>query len=107
MTLFLIQQQLFAKDYKLVVRDQEKPCTGNTEIHISPDDNTATIVVKPATDVTDIIVKVKDVDGTIVSQSNVPAFVSGTYTLSVPSLSSGTLVEISDNKGIVYTSYEQ
>ena len=101
----LIAQFLLAKDHVIVIKAGTPSNPQATEVKTDVEDGTETIMVTPASDATVVTATVKDLNGTIVSQNAVPASAIGAYTLSTPNLLSGTILEIRDDKGIVYTSY--
>ena len=102
--ILLITQLLNAKDYKLVVRPTDKINKGHTEVKFNNDVNgeEETITIKPSSDITTITISVRDVNGMVLSQDAVPASDDGTYVLTIPEFSNGTVLEIKDNTGIVY-----
>lgn len=98
-------QMAQAKDYKLVIRNNGTSVKSNTEVKTDLEGETETIMVTPASDATVVTATVKDMNGTIVSQDAVPASVPDSYVLTTPNLPTGTILEIRDNKGIVYSNY--
>lgn len=99
-----VAQFTMAKDYVLVVKGNNNSVKSNIEVKSDNGDidKTGTITVKSGSDVTTITVTVKDIYGAVLLQDAVPASEDGTYVLTIPELSNGTILEIKDNTGIVY-----
>lgn len=101
----LIAQFLLAKDHVIVIKAGTPSNPQATEVKTDVEDGTETIMVTPASDATVVTATVKDLNGTIVSQNAVPTSVPDSYVLTTPNLPTGTILEIRDNKGIIYSNY--
>lgn len=104
LTVILIAQFALAKDHVIVIKAGTPSNPQATEV--KTDGDTETITITPATDATTVTATVRDVFGTIMSQDAVSASATGSYVLTVPNLPAGTILEIRDNNGVVYTSYD-
>ena len=101
----LVAQFSMAKDHVIVIKAGTPSNPQATEVKTDGDGETETITVTPATDATVVTATVKDIYGSIVSQDAVPASATGSYMLTTPNLPTGTILEIRDNKGVIYISY--
>lgn len=101
----LIAQFMLAKDHTIVVRSEHGITKGNTEVHVHEGEDVDTITVTPGADVTTITVTVRDLDGTLIQHDVLSA--TGDYLdFSTPSTSNGCLVTLRDDKGVVYSGYD-
>ena len=91
-----------AGNHTIVVDGDTPKLKGNTEIKPETD----SIFVKPAIDVSSIMVKVTDTTGSILSVQAVPANVNVTINVQTPALPEGCILEIHDDKGLLYSEHE-
>jgi hypothetical protein len=103
-----VAQFTMAKDYVLVVKGNNNSVKSNVEVKSDNGDvdETKTITIKPGTDITTITVSVKDVYGETLSQHVIPASENGTYVLTIPEFSNGTILEVNDGNSVVYSNFE-
>lgn len=101
-------QLLCAKEYKLVLKSTNKPGIGYLEVKSNDDvdDDGETVIIKSGSDVTTITVTVKDIYGAVLSQDAILASENGTYVLTIPEFSDGTILEVNDGKSVVYSNFE-
>ena len=102
LTAMLVQ----AKNHTIVINGHTPKTKGNTEVAVDPTGNGDIITITPAIDVTTITVTVKDENGEVVAEGDVPATTEGVYEVTTPETSEGGTIEVSDDNGVVYSDFE-
>ena len=94
-----------AKDHTIVVRGPGHQTKSKTEVTIHEGEDSDTLTVTPGSDITTITVTVRDLEGTLIQHDVLSA--TGDYLdFSTPSTSNGCLVTLRDDKGVVYSGYD-
>ena len=97
-----------AKDHNVVIKGDFGQSGSHTEVFVEGDDGSAdTISVVPASDVTTICVVIKDVEGNVVERYNISAKLDNALIINSPLLPDGYILEIRDDKEIVYRTRER
>lgn len=106
--LFTAAQIGLAKDYVLDIKPTNPLSTGHTEVTIRGiGSNPDTLTVIPGKDISHIQVAVSDTKGNKLSDDVIPTIVPQTYRMSLPDMPNGCILEIRDNKGVIYENYEE
>lgn len=96
-----------AKDHNVVVKGDFSQSGSHTEVSLGGNDADAdTLSVVPAVDASAIYVLIRDVEGNIVEQYTISAKCKNLLTITSPSLPDGYILEIRDDKEVVYKTYE-
>ena len=95
-----------AKNHTIVVRTDAMHAKGNTEVKVDPTGNGDVLTITPAIDVTTITVTVKDENGEVIAEDDVPATTEGVYEVTTPETTEGGTIEVSDDNGVVYSDFE-
>ncbi len=91
-----------AKDHTIVVRTDQVLPKGHTIVKVDQTGNGDIITITPAKDATAITVTIKAESGEVIAEGDVPATTEGVYEVTTPETTEGTIVEVSDNNGVVY-----
>lgn len=102
----LIAQLAQAKDYVIVIRGSNAGQSPRTEVTPEINHQTDTLHVVPACDVTSIYVTLKDIDGNTIECYYSPAQVNDSFSIVTPALPKGYILEIADERGVVFAKYE-
>ena len=98
---------VLARNHNVVVKGNSNQSSSHTEIFVGgDDDNTDTLSVIPAVDVSVIYVLIEDVEGNVVEQYAISAKGTKSFTIVSPLLPDGYILEIQDDKELVYKTYE-
>ncbi len=101
-----IAQMVMAKDHAIVVRNQEKGSKHKTEVKIEQGNESDTIVIVPGVNATDFEVTISDTSGNVVAQYYLSADTSIPVDVNTPDLPDTYVVEVRDNRGIIFSGYE-
>lgn len=91
--------QFVSAGHTIVIKSGDNFGHGKTEVDATND----TISVIPGVNATFIDVSVKDSLGNTISQNVIPTNLRSVFTFTLPDLTEGSSLEISDDQGVVYT----
>ena len=100
---FLVAQLTWAGNHVIVIHGECKGSVQNTEVKVDPTGNGEVLTITPAIDVTTITVTIKDENGEVIAEDDVPATTEGVYEVTTPETSEGSTIEVSDDNGVVYS----
>lgn len=103
---FLVAQLTWAGNHVIVIKGESPSTTGTTEVAVDPTGNGDIITITPAIDVTTITVTVKDENGEVIAEDDVPATTDGVYEVTTPETTEGGTIEVSDDNGLVHVEVE-
>lgn len=95
-----------AKNHTIVVTRHHPTNKGNTEVKIDHGLNGDIITVMPGEKTSSFTIIVKDYMGEVITQGDITAATEGVYELTTPEMPEGNIVEVSDDKGVVYFDIE-
>ena len=95
-----------AKEQTIVVKKDPLSSKGNTEVKIEQGNESDTIVIVPGVNVTDVEVTISDTSGNTIVQYYLSADTSTPVDVNTPDLPDTYVVEVRDNRGIVFSEYE-
>ncbi|MBQ8097276.1 MAG: hypothetical protein IJ243_09385 [Prevotella sp.] len=95
-----------AKDYVIVIRGDNAGQSPRTEVYSKDHPQTDTLSVVPASNVTSIYVTIKDVEGNTIESHYSPAQCNDHFSIITPVLPNGYILEVSDERGVVFARYE-
>lgn len=95
-----------AKEQTIVVKKDPLSSKGNTEVKIEQGNESDTIVIVPGVNATDFEVTISDTFGNVVAQYYLSADTSTPVDVNTPDLPDTYVVEVRDNRGIVFSGYE-
>ena len=95
-----------AKEQTVVVKKDPHFPKGNTEVKIEKGNESDTIVIVPGINATDFEVTISDTSGNVVAQYYLSADTSAPVDMNTPNLPDTYVVEVRDNRGIVFSGYE-
>lgn len=94
---------VMAKDYVIVIKGQDGPIIGQTEVTSMHND---TLRVFPSKDAATISITLKDANDNIYQSYCVPATCNDILSVISPSLPTGLMLEIRDDKGYIYREFD-
>lgn len=95
-----------AKECTVVVKGGVKQSPTSTEVKIEQGNESDTIVIVPGVNATDFEVTISDTSGNVVAQYYLSADTSTPVDVNTPDLPDTYVVEVRDNRGIVFSGYE-
>ena len=95
-----------AKEQTVVVKKDPHFPKGNTEVKIEQGNESDTIVIVPGINATDFEVTIRDTSGNTIVQYYLSADTSTPVDVNTPDLPDTYVVEVRDNRGIVFSGYE-
>ena len=95
-----------AKDHTVVVKGGTTHTPVKTEVKIEQGNESDTIVIVPGVNATDFEVTISDTSGNVVAQYYLSADTSTPVDVNTPDLPDTYVVEVRDNRGIVFSGYE-
>lgn len=101
-----ITQLAQAKDYVFVIKGYTPTNTGKTIVREENGSVTDTLVVTPARDTEFIYVTLKDASGNVIESYWSAARFDDCFTIISPTLPTGYILEVRDDKGMVYREEE-
>ena len=97
---------VMAKDHVIVVHTESNETKHKTEVKIEQGNESDTIVIVPGINATDFEVTISDTSGNVVAQYYLSADTSAPVDMNTPDLPDTYVVEVRDNRGIVFSGYE-
>lgn len=101
-----ITQLAQAKDYVIVVKGTDIRVLGKTVVGAEKDSGIDTLIISPAKDVESIYINLRDNNGNIVESYCSSANYEDSFTILSSCLPNGYVLEIRDDKGMVYREEE-
>lgn len=95
-----------AKECTAVIKKDPFATKGNTEVKIEQGNESDTIVIVPGVNATDFEVTIRDTSGNVVAQYYLSANTSTPVDMNTPDLPDTYVVEVRDNRGIIFSGYE-
>ena len=95
-----------AKECTAVIKKDPFATKGNTEVKIEQGNESDTIVIVPGVNATDFEVTIRDTSGNTIVQYYLSADTSTPVDVNTPDLPDTYVVEVRDNRGIVFSEYE-
>ncbi len=95
-----------AKEYVFVIRGHANTNTGSTVVTSDEGSQIDTLNVVPAVDVTSIYITLKDLKGNTIESYYSPAQCNDHFSIITPVLPNGYVLEVSDERGVVFVRYE-
>lgn len=101
-----ITQFSLAKHITIVVRGNQPRPTGDTEVTTHGATLSDTLIVTPAKDASLLNITLKDANDNIYQSYCVPATCNDILSVISPSLPTGLMLEIRDDKGYIYREFD-
>lgn len=105
-TSLMLTQIAMSKNITIVIRGTNPPDKTNTEVTSHSNGVTDTLVVSPSKKATAIYVYLKDTNENVYQSYCVPATCNDILSVISPSLPTGLMLEIRDDKGYIYREFD-
>jgi hypothetical protein len=95
-----------AKDHTVVIKNTTPIEKSKSEVYVNEDGINDTITIVPSTETTAILVTITNHKGEIINEEVMPTCTNASIKIETPEdLSFGSIMEIRDEKGVVYREY--